>query len=230
MSWTVQERLLITHSTFFQACLLSTFHEAASNVVDLPDDEAEIFEMFIQYLYTGTAAFSDHTPIQVAKAWVLGDKLDSPIFTFQVLRQLVLMHRKDHLNCTPELIKYIFENCAITSDISTFATYQFVVECWAGEHAEALREWVQVAQDVIAFNIQIAIGTVLGKSKELCSLYMKPRVNEQSYFEAWVATIPMPLEAVAKVEDDEHESEAVSFEPRRGKRMHSGKVKYCRDR
>ncbi|EEU40679.1 uncharacterized protein NECHADRAFT_33838 [Fusarium vanettenii 77-13-4] len=49
--------IVCTQSTFFDRALSSNFKEAASRVVELPDDDPDVLERFLEFLYTG--AYSD---------------------------------------------------------------------------------------------------------------------------------------------------------------------------
>ena len=122
------------------------------------------------------------------------------------------MHRKDHLNCSPELIKFIFSNSAAGSNIQKFVTHQFAVESWAGEHAGELEQWAHVYTELRDFNVGMADALVGGELVQLFQQYAKPRANEQSYFEAWAATITGKPSATAKVEGDGYESDEASIE------------------
>ncbi|KAJ4327196.1 Kelch-like protein 10 [Fusarium piperis] len=46
--------VVCTQSSFFDRALSSNFKEAASRVVELPDDDPEVLERFLEFLYTGT--------------------------------------------------------------------------------------------------------------------------------------------------------------------------------
>ncbi|RMJ09221.1 hypothetical protein CDV36_011168 [Fusarium kuroshium] len=49
--------IVCTQSKFFDRALSSNFKEAASRVVELPDDDPDVLERFLEFLYTG--AYSD---------------------------------------------------------------------------------------------------------------------------------------------------------------------------
>ncbi|KAF5010625.1 hypothetical protein FDECE_3227 [Fusarium decemcellulare] len=53
----VHRAIVCTQSVFFDRALNSNFKEAASGVVDLPDDDPDVLECFLEFLYTG--AYSD---------------------------------------------------------------------------------------------------------------------------------------------------------------------------
>lgn len=52
--YTIHKALLTSASPFFAAALNSTFAEGMDQTVKLPEEKPEIFEWFIQWLYTGT--------------------------------------------------------------------------------------------------------------------------------------------------------------------------------
>jgi hypothetical protein len=85
VAFNIHEKILRDSSEFFDKALSGTWKEATERTVEMPLDEAEIFEMYAQWLYTSTLPdvlkdTSDDGPdyLPFAKAWVFGDKvLDS---------------------------------------------------------------------------------------------------------------------------------------------------------
>jgi heterogeneous nuclear rnp K-like protein len=52
--YTIHKNLLTSASPFFAAALNGTFAEGADQTVKLPEEKPEIFEWFLQWIYTGT--------------------------------------------------------------------------------------------------------------------------------------------------------------------------------
>ena len=82
--WAHADRL-ITASRFFKAALTGKFKEAQRQEVELPEEDAETFDVFIKWLYQGDLILpSPKIRIEdteakletLAKLYVLGDKLD----------------------------------------------------------------------------------------------------------------------------------------------------------
>ncbi|KAI8689635.1 BTB domain-containing protein [Fusarium sp. Ph1] len=51
--------IVCSQSSFFKTALSSNFKEGASGIVDLPDDDPEIVQFFLEFLYTGTYSVDD---------------------------------------------------------------------------------------------------------------------------------------------------------------------------
>jgi hypothetical protein len=81
----VHETLIINRSLFFKKAISGSWREAEDREVALPDDEPEVFALYIHYLYTGTlAAKPDPIPpqyrggleyLRLTKLYVLAEKL-----------------------------------------------------------------------------------------------------------------------------------------------------------
>ncbi|KAI9766381.1 MAG: hypothetical protein M1835_007209, partial [Candelina submexicana] len=70
--WTLPLPLLTTLSPFFAAAFQANhFRESQTHTISLPDDDPEIFELFVQWLFTSTFINTDPRNIWTEKAWVL---------------------------------------------------------------------------------------------------------------------------------------------------------------
>lgn len=88
------KNLLTQHSDFFEAALNRDWKESSDRKVSLPDDEADQFAQFHDFLYTGAlfvihegdeytcddGHLWDHEYIRICDASVLGSKLQSTVF------------------------------------------------------------------------------------------------------------------------------------------------------
>ena len=81
-SFDVHEALLTARSTFFKNALSGDWKEAEDRVVNLPDVEGAIFQLYIHLLYTDKLASIPESDSQrhieycrMAKLYVLGDRL-----------------------------------------------------------------------------------------------------------------------------------------------------------
>lgn len=63
VTYMVHKELLISASPFFAAALTSTFAEGLDQTVRLPEEKPEIFEWFLQWLYTGTLTVPSSTQL-----------------------------------------------------------------------------------------------------------------------------------------------------------------------
>lgn len=109
--WILPKELLVSRSKFFQVALSGEWSEAKSRVVELPEEEPSVFEVFIGWLYSGKVArahrgYTDENALKLFKAWILGDKLDCGDFKDLVLDLLICTH--PHISINPTCIEHVF--------------------------------------------------------------------------------------------------------------------------
>ncbi|KAF2500821.1 hypothetical protein BU16DRAFT_523571 [Lophium mytilinum] len=115
--WYLPEDLLCQTSAFFRAACKGAFKEAQERLISLPEDEPEIFELFIQWLFSkgyyftpepledlpaetteGGSKLGIHKPRTNIRAWVLGDKLGVVGFKNYAMDQIGVNHAPRHVN------------------------------------------------------------------------------------------------------------------------------------
>lgn len=86
----VHEALLSHYSSYFRAALNSNFKEGRSKEIELLEDDAEIFKIFVHFLYTGSLYpgnidataidenFEMSVQMEATKVWLLGDMRGVP--------------------------------------------------------------------------------------------------------------------------------------------------------
>ncbi|KAI9658960.1 MAG: hypothetical protein M1821_001920 [Bathelium mastoideum] len=106
-SFFVYEKHLTHHSTFFRKALSGPWTESISRVIELPEDEPKVFQLFVQWLYTEDYAhYSDcAAPKEYHyKLYVFADKLQVPalkncvidnLINDQFLQDLIPFHEPD---------------------------------------------------------------------------------------------------------------------------------------
>jgi len=98
-SFTVHEDLLLRESEYFRIALKSQFIEGQSKTFRLAEDDPQAFDIFVQYLYTGSYSMPErlfegyNNPEELwletqAKAYLLGDKLIAMGFRTEIIRCL----------------------------------------------------------------------------------------------------------------------------------------------
>ncbi|KAK5159717.1 hypothetical protein BJ546DRAFT_950332 [Cryomyces antarcticus] len=93
--FSVHEELVCASSPFFEAAMKPHWKEAKDRLVELPEDTAEIFGIYIQWLYTKGIASLPEDPSSdsflgegyslLASAYVLGEKLQDIAFKNDVV-------------------------------------------------------------------------------------------------------------------------------------------------
>ena len=83
----VHERLLTDASHYFKTALQSNFTEARTKLFRLEEDDANAFQLFVEYLYgfLETDEDRDYSFTDCVKAFALGDKLLAPGFKRQTV-------------------------------------------------------------------------------------------------------------------------------------------------
>jgi hypothetical protein len=121
--FSVHEGLLRASSSFFDKAMAGDWKESQKRTVHLPDDESAIFSLYVNWLYRGTLPVVSAEPgsptdteyTNLAKAYVLGDKILDPTFQDTVIDAILEKSQskgKDGKCWYPhvEVIKYTFNN------------------------------------------------------------------------------------------------------------------------
>ena len=128
----VHKSLVCRDSSFFKAACKGGFREAESNEVKLPDDEPEIFDNFVRWLYTqdierpSTASGPDWE--HLVNIYVLADKLGAPKFgncVMQIIAQEVWLKWDEEEEVEPSLpdaaaVCVAYENTPASSPLRQF--------------------------------------------------------------------------------------------------------------
>lgn len=90
VSYSLHKDLLCAHSPFFENCLRSNFLEKQKDQVELPEDSAEVFEHFINWIYREDAIKpTDQSSLELAiHTYVFADKLCMPAFKNRLMTRI----------------------------------------------------------------------------------------------------------------------------------------------
>jgi hypothetical protein len=133
--------LISHHSAFLKAACSRNFKEKEENRITLPNDEATVFGLFIEWMYYGEYDVSQSVPLlHVANKefnvdigyWILGDKLVSIALKNYVMHRLYTCYTSDFTwrPVTTHNVQYVCENTAVDSKLRHFFL-AFVVENFA---------------------------------------------------------------------------------------------------
>ena len=130
-SFTVHEDLLLRESEYFRIALKSQFIEGQTKTFCLVEDDPQAFDLFVQYLYTGSYSmpeklFEGHSDPEKlwlkaqAKAYLLGDKLIAFGFRTMVIQNLDAQLRKTPptMRMLLETAEQIYENASAADAIA----------------------------------------------------------------------------------------------------------------
>ncbi|PLB48318.1 hypothetical protein P170DRAFT_448051 [Aspergillus steynii IBT 23096] len=137
--YSVHEQLIRASSVFFDKVMAGEWTESRQRTVQLPDDDPEIFALYVHWLYCGTLpVFCDEPDpakndeyMGLIKAYVLGDKLLDAEFHNAVIDAIVEESRSEaqdkHLWFPGEkVIEYAYENTTERAPIR-----RLLVDMWA---------------------------------------------------------------------------------------------------
>ncbi|XHF97178.1 hypothetical protein AWENTII_000779 [Aspergillus wentii] len=121
--FSVHENLVRTSSRFFDKAMAGKWRESLQRTVKLPDEEPNIFTLYLHWLYYGALPVYCDKPglagnseyLELAKAYVLGDKLLDSKFQDTVIDAIIeksLSKAKDGASWYPvgEVIEYVYCN------------------------------------------------------------------------------------------------------------------------
>lgn len=166
-TWHLPKELLTNSSPFFAAALNGSFAEAKSKIVSLPEDSIDAFEIFIQWLYVGEITakdcIADHdhgddyppdfcteaTVQTFVEAWILGDKLQCPVF--KDLAMLGLLRNLDQGLIYTHTVRTAYERSAPGSKLRKIVLDQVRYDAWAGGLGDDTDEWMVFARECVDF-------------------------------------------------------------------------------
>lgn len=152
-TWHLPKELLINASPFFAAALNGSFAEAKS--VEFPEDATDAFEFFVQWLYVGEITLA---PIfqTLVQAWILGDKLECPIFKDRAM--LGLMRTVLLTDINTDDVRTAFENSVSGSKLRKF--FLDLVRYDAGDTlGDDTEDWMFLAKDCVEFGDDLMRAT-----------------------------------------------------------------------
>ena len=127
--WYLPKKLLVEYSTFFAAALNGNFAEGKTHCVTLPEEDPDIFRIFVQWLYRG-GALSESDSMGVCgdedyiRTWALGDELGCSKLQDTAMLQIITF-QVELLRTEPTEINLIHELTAPGSLLRKFAFDQF---------------------------------------------------------------------------------------------------------
>ncbi len=130
----VHMNLLCTISTFFKAAFSSEFSEAAERSMHLEEDDVNIFERFVAWLYTKRYDLScmgkDQRYMELAKLYVLADKYDVSRLKNGIIDQLFELHEASCRPPSHHVVTYVYNNSTMKS------SFRKLLVGWAAWHID----------------------------------------------------------------------------------------------
>ena len=162
ITWYLPKALLTHHSPFFAAALNGSFAEAKLNSVTMPDDDLNVFRLWVQWLYVGNVKYQilrvEDVNNLLVKAWILGDKLGCHIFQNNVMLELLKCHFPILENdlIEPSTLRAAYQGSAPGSMLRKWAIDFFFFETrkkesWKVSTLERNALWYREAKDIEDF-------------------------------------------------------------------------------
>lgn len=140
--WRIHKKILVLHSEFFGAALKGPFTEGVENRVTLPEEDNNIFTLFVQWIYT--QAFASNSITALLRAYVLGDKLGAFRFRQEALNKI---YNFNHSSChfTVAHALWVSENTSPTSLLRTLMMDTITLAILSKTLEPTAEEWEQMA-------------------------------------------------------------------------------------
>ncbi|MCJ1251798.1 hypothetical protein MMC30_009036 [Trapelia coarctata] len=172
-TWSIHRILLTKHSSFFRAALApGHFVESLTNTVTLPSDDAESFEIFVQWLYTynpetnkNALAHFQFSTISLIKAYCMGDMFGVLDFKNAVMAKLFDAHLWRHFitSFTPECLNYALENslsgCPLQKLLADICACRILSASLSGDKAA---EWQEIFDGKEEFAAAVITRVAMG--------------------------------------------------------------------
>jgi hypothetical protein len=127
-TWSLPKRLISHYSPFLEAAGLRNFKERQEKRIELPDDDAIVFSLFVEWMYYGdysiaplslpppSTKLSESISID-ARCWILGDKLLCNEFKNHAMNRLYKQHTAVIFGraVTTHEVRYVCNNTASSS-------------------------------------------------------------------------------------------------------------------
>ncbi len=162
-TWHLPKAHLIRQSPFFAAALNGSFAEAKLNSVAMPDDDPNLFRLWVQWLYIGKITkpiLSVEDINVVVKAWILGDKLGCHIFQNVVMLHFSLASHSPNWEgplIEPSTLRAAYEGSAPGSMLRKWAIDFFLFETRNKRYGKVSAQqrnilWVSETKDIEDFS------------------------------------------------------------------------------
>ncbi|KAI4189404.1 MAG: hypothetical protein L6R41_001512 [Letrouitia leprolyta] len=121
-SFVMHTELLTYHSAFFKAATAGNWDEAKTGVINLPEDDPEVFQLFLDWLYQPKLCLDDiqaHSLSLIFALWIFGDKKQAAVFQNAVIEDLRTF-TNNAPNFSPGDMRFAFDNIAEGSSLRSF--------------------------------------------------------------------------------------------------------------
>lgn len=182
--FSVHKGLICHRSKFFNAAFNSSFSEALNGIVELTEEEPEIFDIAHSWLYTNELTWSEGgkdvpcSCMQLTDLFVLADKLDMPLLCNKAIDTLKSKFLK--AACTPRvtLIDIAYTKTPENSPLRKFfvAMKTFNAKDWASAVTNNREEYLKYPE--FLFDVSLALQKKITMS---ASIAEAPFLKDNSF-------------------------------------------------
>ena len=179
-TFSVHKTLICNSSEFFRAAFYSSFQEATKSTLDLPEEQAEVFAAFYEWLYTGTVKGAPGKSHEDPAHAILFSRLFSfagRLMLFDVRNYAFEEIRRLHNSAVllpEEFITEVFQESAKDQVMRRYTARY----CAWHIHQKSTTDWVQWANRLmldVEFMTEVAMQLVKLSSIKYCPKLADPR-------------------------------------------------------
>ncbi|KAH0528035.1 hypothetical protein TsFJ059_002947 [Trichoderma semiorbis] len=177
--YSVHEHLICRTSGYFKTAMKAHWETSTSGSIDLTEEDPEVFEIYLHWLYFGTLPVRNNSPglegnneyVQLAQAYVLGEFLQDVNFKDTVLDAILIKSRStasDGQTWFPlgPAIRCIYEGTRASS-----AARRLLVDLYNHNgHGDWLKGWADKDDMPKQFLLDLAIAALTERSRPSESL------------------------------------------------------------
>ena len=130
-SFVIHKELISYYSVFFRSCTNGHWLESGTGVVNLPDDDVELFKIFVQWLYTQLIVLNDkqknHYRV-IIDLFILVNKLQCSELQNATLDFLYRRFSETNTLYPPTDIYYVWENTTNNSSLRRYLVDLYVYD------------------------------------------------------------------------------------------------------
>ena len=163
--WHLPEKLLKSKSTFFTAAIGGGFAEGISKSITLPEEDPNIFQWFVVWLYVGFDPDLKNNMESdfFVHLWALGDRLGCQLIQDDAMCNLIESHVDSQIE--EYTLKEIYDGSTLGSNLRRFAVDQClhdVRNCCAPRNGDG-NSWsyIQFVKDNEDFAQELGEATIL---------------------------------------------------------------------
>ena len=158
--FTIHKGILCKDSSYFLAALNGNFKEALENKITLPEDHAEIFQIFQQWAYSGSMRYGDTDEAALSTAlliviYTFAEARDIPKLQNQALDAIITRH-KNRSSITAAWLFITYDNTCPSSPLR-----KYIADFCASNRASPTDSWLKKGRDSIPHDFAIDLALAL---------------------------------------------------------------------